>query len=52
MLLIPKPEATFANRKVTAPDGIDFQWYLNGIPVGADKGGKLKDMPVTESGNY
>jgi len=52
MLLMQKPEVTFANGKVIAPDGHDFQWYLNGIPVGSDKGGKLKDMSVTESGNY
>jgi hypothetical protein len=52
MLLMPKPEVTFANGKVTAPDGIDFQWYINGSPVTSANGGKLKEMTVTESGNY
>jgi hypothetical protein len=47
-----KPVVAFANGKVTAPDGDDFQWYLNGVPVGADKGGKLREMNVTESGKY
>jgi len=52
MLLMQKPVVTFANGKVAAPDGDDFQWYLNGIPVGADKGGKLREMNVTKSGKY
>jgi lysophospholipase L1-like esterase len=52
MLLMPKPEVTFANGKVTAPDGDDFQWYLNGVPVSADKGGRLKELIATESGKY
>jgi len=52
MLLMPKPEIKFANGKVTAPDGVDFQWYLNGIPVDADKGGRLKDLMVTKPGKY
>ena len=52
MILMQKPVVTFANGKVTAPDGDDFQWYLNGVPVGADKGGKLREMNVTESGKY
>ena len=33
MLLTPKPVVTYANGKVTAPDGADYQWYLNGVPV-------------------
>jgi acyl-CoA thioesterase-1 len=52
MLLMAKPEISFANGKVTAPDGDDYQWYLNGMPVGDDKGGKLREMNVTESGKY
>jgi lysophospholipase L1-like esterase len=40
MLLMPKPEIIIANGMVTAPDGDNFQWYLNGVPVGADKGGR------------
>ena len=52
MLLMPKPEIKFANGKVTVPDGVDFQWYLNGIPVDADKGGRLKDLMVTKPGKY
>jgi len=51
MLLMAKPVVTFANEKVTAPDGFDYQWYLNGVPVVA-KEGKLKEMNVTVSGKY
>jgi hypothetical protein len=52
MLLMAKPVVTYANGKVTAPDGADFQWYLNGVPVGVGNGGKLKEMNVTVSGKY
>jgi len=52
MLLMAKPLVTFANGKVTAPDGADYQWYLNGVLVGADKGGKLKEMNISQSGKY
>jgi lysophospholipase L1-like esterase len=52
MLLMPKPVVTFANGKVTASDGTDYQWYLNGAPVGVGNGGKLKEMNVTVSGKY
>jgi lysophospholipase L1-like esterase len=52
MLLMPKPVVAFANGKVTAPDGADYQWYLNGTPVGIANGGKLKEMNVTVSGKY
>jgi len=52
MLQMAKPVVTFANGKVTAPDGADFQWYLNGAPVGVGNGGKLKEMNVTQSGIY
>jgi len=52
MLLMPKPEISFNNGKVVASDGDDYQWYLNGIPVEANKEGKLKEMTVTESGKY
>jgi len=43
---------TFANGKVTAPDGTDYQWYLNGAPVAVGNGGKLKEMNVSVSGKY
>ena len=52
MLVTPKPVVTFANGKVTAPDGTDYQWYLNGAPVSVGNGGKLKEMNVTVSGKY
>jgi lysophospholipase L1-like esterase len=52
MLLIPKPVVTFANGKVTSPDGFDYQWYLKGVPVAVAKGGKLKEMNATVSGKY
>jgi lysophospholipase L1-like esterase len=52
MLLMPIPEVTYANGMVTAPYGDDFQWYLNGVMVSSDKGGKSKEMIVTESGKY
>jgi len=52
MLLMPKPVVTFANGKVIAPAGADYQWYLNGSPIAADKGGKLKEFDVKESGRY
>jgi hypothetical protein len=52
MLLTPKPVVTFANEKVTAPDGADYQWYLNEVPVGVADGGKLKEMNVTVAGKY
>lgn len=52
MLLMPKPEISYNNGKVVASDGDDYQWYLNGMPVEANKGGKLKEMAVTESGKY
>jgi len=52
MLLMTKPELKFANGKVTAPDGVYFQWYLNGIPVGTDKGGRSKDLIVSKPGKY
>lgn len=52
MLLMPKPVVTVGNGKVTAPDGADYQWYMNGAPVGVGNGGKLKVMNVTVSGKY
>jgi len=52
MILMPKPEIIFSNGMVTAPDGADYQWYLNGIPVAAVMGGKSKEMNVTVSGIY
>ena len=52
MLLTSKPIVTYVNGKITAPDGFDYQWYLNGVPVVVAKGGKLKEMNVTVSGKY
>ena len=52
MLLMQKPEVKFENGKVTAPDGFDFQWYIDGIPVTSENGGTLKVMDVTKSGKY
>lgn len=52
MLLMAKPEITFANGKVTAPYGYDYQWYINGIPVAVGNGGTQKEMMVTQPGIY
>lgn len=52
MLLMPKPEIIFTNGKVVAPTGDDYQWYLNGLLVEANKGGKLKEMYISGSGKY
>ncbi|MCX6222903.1 MAG: GDSL-type esterase/lipase family protein [Bacteroidia bacterium] len=52
MLLMSKPEISYANGKVTAPDGDDYQWYLDGVPVASGNSGKLKEMVVTTIGNY
>jgi|GEM_PF-1251677 len=52
MLLMSKPVVTVANGIVSVPDGVGFQWYLNGVPVGVGNGGKLKEMNATVSGKY
>lgn len=52
MLLMPKPEISFANGKVTAPDGDDYQWYIDGVPVTSGNGGRQKEMLVTKTGTY
>ena len=52
MLLMPKPEISYANGKVTAPDGDDYQWYVDGKPVSADNGGRQKEMAATKTGTY
>ncbi|MDP4210544.1 MAG: GDSL-type esterase/lipase family protein [Bacteroidota bacterium] len=52
MLLMSKPEISYANGKVTAPDGDDYQWYIDGTPVASGNGGKQKEMAVTKTGIY
>jgi lysophospholipase L1-like esterase len=52
MLLTAKPEISYANGKVTAPDGDDYQWYIDGAPVSSGNEGKLKEMTVTKTGTY
>jgi hypothetical protein len=52
MLAMSKPEITFLNEKLTAPDGDDFQWYLNGVPIAEDKGGRMQELTVSDSGAY
>jgi lysophospholipase L1-like esterase len=52
MLLMPKPEIKYESDTVIAPDGYDFQWYLNGNPISSDKGGNLKELAINESGKY
>lgn len=52
MLLMPKPEISYANGKVTAPDGDDYQWYIDGVAVTTANGGKIKAMTVTKTGIY
>jgi len=52
MLLMPKPEISYAKGKVTAPDGDDYQWYIDGVAVTSGDGGKQKEMTVTKTGIY
>jgi len=52
MLLMPKPDVVYDNGKATAPDGVEFQWYLNGVLIAVGNGGKLKEMNVLVSGKY
>ena len=52
MLLMPKPDVVYDNGKATAPDGVEFQWYLNGVLIAVGNGGKLKEMNVPVSGKY
>lgn len=52
MLLMPKPEISYANGKVTAPDGNDYQWYIDGAAVTSGDGGNQKEMPITKTGIY
>lgn len=52
MLLMAKPEISYANGKVTAPDGDDYQWYIDGVAVASANGGKQKEMTVTKTGIY
>ncbi|MFH1194099.1 MAG: cellulase family glycosylhydrolase [bacterium] len=52
ILLMPKPEVTLLNGKVTSMDGDDYQWYIDGIPVASDNGGQQKEMVVSKSGKY
>jgi lysophospholipase L1-like esterase len=52
MLLMPKPEISYENGKATAPDGADYQWYIDGAPVASTNGGKQKEMAVTKTGIY
>jgi len=52
MLLMSKPEIRYTNGKVTAPDGDDYQWYIDGTPVTSDNGGRQKEMVATKTGTY
>jgi lysophospholipase L1-like esterase len=52
MLLMSKPEIIYTNGKVTSPDGYDYQWYIDGVPVTSENGGKQKQMPATQKGVY
>jgi lysophospholipase L1-like esterase len=52
MLAMQKPEITFLNGKLTAPNGDDFQWYLDSVPIDENNGGKLKEFVVNKSGTY
>jgi len=52
MLIMPKPEISYTNGKVTAPEGDDYQWYIDGVPVASGDGGKLMEMSVTKTGIY
>ncbi|MDD5148875.1 MAG: SGNH/GDSL hydrolase family protein [Flavobacterium sp.] len=52
MLLMPKPEVSYANGKITAPDGDGYQWYKDGVAVASVDGGNLKEMTIIETGIY
>ncbi len=52
MLLRTKPEVTYSNGIITSPDGIDYQWYINGIAVSSANGGIQREMAVTQLGTY
>jgi lysophospholipase L1-like esterase len=52
MLLMSKPEISYTNGKVIAPDGNDYQWYINSEPVAPGNGGRQKEMVATKSGTY
>lgn len=52
IIQMDKPKITFANNKVLAPEGYEYQWYIDGIPVAPGNGGTGKEMPATKSGIY
>lgn len=52
MLLMQKPEITIANGKIIAPEGFEYQWYIDGVPVTKALEGKKREMKVREPGMY
>jgi lysophospholipase L1-like esterase len=52
ILLMPKPDIGFDNGKVKAPDGVEYQWYIDGMPVAPNDSGHNKEMTVVRSGVY
>jgi hypothetical protein len=52
MLLMPKPQVSYANGVLISPDGDAYQWYKDGVAVASTDGGNQKGMPITETGIY
>lgn len=52
MLLKAKPEITYLHDSVSAPEGYDYQWYMNGVAVTSENGGRQKVMAATQTGAY
>jgi lysophospholipase L1-like esterase len=52
ILLMPKPEIELANGKCIAPEGFEFQWYIDGVPVASNSQGQQREISLTKSGNY
>lgn len=52
ILQMDKPKITFADNKVLAPEGYEYQWYIDGVPVASGKGGTAKEMTAAKSGIY
>ncbi|MDR7210684.1 GDSL-type esterase/lipase family protein [Flavobacterium piscis] len=52
MLLMPKPEISYANGIMISPAGDDYQWYRDGVPIAMGDGGNLKKLTMTKTGVY
>jgi acyl-CoA thioesterase I len=52
MLLTQKPEILYVDGKVSTNEGVEYQWYIDGVPVASENQGQQKEMTVTKSGTY